>query len=304
MRVTTSMIAGNLIARLAQTTERIYQLQGQIASGKRVLRPSDDPTAAARARSLHSDLAQIGRYADNVSYATNLLQDLDGTLSAIANVVRDARDIAVQAANPTLTQNQPVALAAQVDQLIGRLVSLGNTQRDGRYIFAGHRTLTQPFAASGSPPPPIAYSGDSGQMQIEVAQGETVVANITGDTLFNAGGAANPALDDLFTTLTHLRDEIQAGDANAVSARLADLDAHLSRVLELRAEVGGRVNRLQLSADRLDNMRISLSEMASKAEDADLARAVVDLQTQQNIYQATAASAAQIGQLTLLDFLR
>jgi flagellar hook-associated protein 3 FlgL len=304
MRVTTSMIAGNLIARLAQTTERIYQLQGQIASGKRVLRPSDDPTAAARARSLHSDLAQIGRYADNVSYATNLLQDLDGTLSAIANVVRDARDIAVQAANPTLTQNQPVALAAQVDQLIGRLVSLGNTQRDGRYIFAGHRTLTQPFAASGSPPPPVDYSGDSGQMQIEVAQGETVVANITGDTLFNAGGAANPALDDLFTTLTHLRDEILAGDANAVSARLADLDAHLSRVLELRAEVGGRVNRLQLSADRLDNMRISLSEMASKAEDADLARAVVDLQTQQNIYQATAASAAQIGQLTLLDFLR
>ena len=111
------------------------------------------------------------------------------------------------------------------------------------------------------------------------------------------------SLDDLFTTLSLLSDEIRAGDANAVSARLADMDAHLSRVLELRAEVGGRINRLELCTDRLADMKVSLTEMRSEVEDADLVQAVVDLETQENIYQATASAAARIGQLSLLDFL-
>lgn len=304
MRITTGMIASNLIARMGQTAERLYRLQGQIASGKRVLRPSDDPTAAARARSLRSDLAQIARFAQNVTYAANLLRDLDSTLGAISSTVRAARDIAMQAAAPSLAENQADVLAAMVDELIERLVALGNTQRDGRYVFAGHRTLDKPFQINGTPPPPVTYGGDSGLVRVEVAQGDTIVANVTGDTLFNLGGAADPALDDLFTTLSLLRGEIQAEDANAVSARLADLDAHLSHLLELRAEAGGRVDRLELCSDRLEDMRISLSDMMSRAEDVDLARAVVNLQIQENIYQATAAAAARIGQLTLLDFLR
>jgi len=304
MRVTTSMIAGNLIAELAQTTSRMYQLQGQIATGKRVMRPSDDPSAAARANSLRSDLNQVGRYAENVAYATNLLNDLDGTLGDITNTVRSVRDLAVQAAIPALSQDQNEAIAANVDELISRLVALGNTERDGRYVFAGYSSLSKPFAASGSGTPPVTYSGDSGQDRIEVAQGDTVVGNVTGDTLFNMGGAANPALDDLFTTLTTLRDEIRSGDANAVSARLTDIDAHLSRLLELRADVGGRVDTLYLCADRLQRMQISLTDMCSQAEDVDLAEATVRLQTEQNIYQATAAAAAQIGQLTLLNFLK
>jgi flagellar hook-associated protein 3 FlgL len=64
------------------------------------------------------------------------------------------------------------------------------------------------------------------------------------------------------------------------------------------------VDRLELGTDRLEDMRISLSEMLSQAEDADLAQAVVDLKTQENIYEASAAAAARIGQLTLLDYLR
>jgi len=304
MRITTRMIANNLIARLAQTSEQIYRLQSQVASGKRVLRPSDDPTAAARARALRSDLAQIARFTENASYATNLLSDLDGSLDAIYDTVREACDIALQAGVPTLADNQPDALAAMVDELIERLVSLGNTQREGRYVFAGHSTLEEPFSLDASASPPVEYAGDSGLVRIEVSQGDTVVANVTGDELFNMDGAADPALDDLFTTLSLLRDEIRAGDTDAVSARLEDMDAHLSRLLELRAEVGGRINRLELCTDRLADMKVSLTEMRSEVEDADLVQTVVDLETQENIYQATAAAAARIGQLSLLDFLR
>ncbi len=303
MRVSTPMVMGNLAQRIAANAERLYRLQQQISSGKRMLSPADDPTAAARAAQMRSSLAQVAQYADNVERAAQMLKTTDGLLGDLGAAMRSARDIALQAADGALSADSRAALARELEDLIRRVMEIGNAESNGYHAFAGYRTLTVPFAENPAGPPPVLYNGDDGKQTIEVGRNASMVVNVTGSVVFNMNGAANPALDDLFATLTELRDNILAGDSAAISQGIADIDAHLQRVGVLRAEVGGKLQQLDLCATRLQGVELAVSEALSKTEDLDLAQAVVDLQAEQNIYQATAALAAQVGQLKLVDYL-
>lgn len=303
MRVSTPMMIGNVAARIAANSERLYRVQQQISSGKRMLAPSDDPTGAARAAQMRSSLSQIAQYADNVELATQKLNTVDGLLGDLAAAIRSARDIALQAANETLSEDSRAALAQQLDDLTRRVMEIGNAESGGYYVFAGYQTQTTPLATNASGPPPVVYNGDDGAQIIEIGRNASIVVNLTGSAVFNIGGAANPALDDLFTTITELRDNIVAGDSEAISQQISDIDAHLQRVLVQRAGVGGKLSQLDLCVTRLQNVSLTVQEALSKVEDVDLAQAAVDLQAEENIYQATAAVAAQVSRLQLVDFL-
>jgi len=303
MRVSTPMMTGNLAARIAANAERLYRLQQQISSGKRMLAPSDDPTAASRAAQMRSSLAQVAQYADNVELATQKLNTVDGLLGDLSTAIRSARDIALQAANGTLSADSRQALALQLDDVIRRVMEIGNSESGGHYVFAGYRTQTTPFASNAGATPPVIYNGDDGQQNIEVGRNASVAVNLPGSIVFNMGSAADPGLDDVFTSLTKLRDSIAAGDSAAISQQITDVDAHLERALVLRGDVGGKLQRLEMCANQLQNVDLAVSEALSKTEDVDLAQAAVDLQMQQNIYQATAAVAAQLNQMQLVDYL-
>lgn len=303
MRVSTPMIMSNLAARIAANAEALYRLQQQIASGKRMLAPSDDPTAASRAAQMRSSLAQIAQYADNVERATQQLNTVDELLGDLAGAIRSARDIALQAANETLSEDSRAGLAQQLGDLIQRTIEIGNSESGGYYVFAGFKTTTMPLAPNPGGTPPVLYNGDDGRQVIEVGRDAAIVVNLPGSQVFNMGGAADAGLDDLFTTLSALRDNILAGDSAAISQQIGDIDAHLQRVLVQRADVGGKLSQLEMCATRLQSVELTVTEALSKVEDVDLAQAVVELQMQQNIYQATAAVAAQVSNLRLLDFL-
>lgn len=303
MRISTSMINANLAQRLADSTESMYRLQQQISSGQRLTAPSDDPTAAARAAGLTSSLSQVAQYTDSVDVATQKLNTVDSLLSDLTSVLQSARDTAIQAADDTLSDESLAALATQVDGVIQQVMDLANSESNGYYVFSGFSTTTLPFAATGGTAPAASYAGDSGAQSIAVGRNASVIVNITGDQLFNMGGAADASLDDLFTTLTTLRDCISAGDSAAVSQCLEDIDAHLGRVGTYQAEIGGRLDQLELATTRLESMQDTMTSALSDVADTDLVQAAVDLQSEQTVYQATAAIASQVSQLTLLNYL-
>ena len=214
------------------------------------------------------------------------------------------RDTALEAANTSPAPEARDALAALVENSMALLLDMGNTQRiAGIYMFAGYRSTQAPFVRTAGSPP-VDYVGDSGQSQVEIGAGIGVTVNITGDRLYNMGGAADPGLDDLFTTLETLRTEILAGDPNAVSARITDIDAQLQRILGMRGEAGARLRQVEFMADRMADTRLMLSKLLSQTEDVDMAQAIIDLQSRENLYEATAAVAAGIQALRLLDYLR
>jgi flagellar hook-associated protein 3 FlgL len=85
---------------------------------------------------------------------------------------------------------------------------------------------------------------------------------------------------------------------------LQQIDAHLERLLQCRAEVGARSDRLTSTEQRLKNEHIYLRELRSKIEDIDMAELITEFTMQQNAYYAALSTGASMIYPSLVDFLR
>ncbi|NIM06523.1 MAG: flagellar hook-associated protein 3 [Armatimonadetes bacterium] len=304
MRITDSMMNHNLIARMGRTVENLYRLQEQMASGLRINRPSDEPVGAVRAAALRSALAEVAQYKKNAEEADALLTMTESSLGEVVNLLRVARQYALAGATGTVDTTTREALAQQVEQVLQAVVGTANSERAGRFLFAGHKINDAPFSLDLAADPPVTYSGDGGVAVFEVGRTSTVAVNLPGDQVFNMNGQADPALPDLFATLDLLKDALLAEDLTQIQTSLTQIDEHLSRILVLRGEVGARQQGIELALNRLSDSQLSLTESLSNTEDADFARVMLELQTQENVYQATAAVAAMLSGNGLTEFLR
>jgi flagellar hook-associated protein 3 FlgL len=109
----------------------------------------------------------------------------------------------------------------------------------------------------------------------------------------------------VLTALDTLQANLLAGDRAAIGgASLQAVDAHLDQLNDARAKVGARVNRLEAQASQLKDMELNVTDLLSKTENVDMAKAMIDFSTNQAVYESALRSAAQLLQPTLLDFLR
>jgi len=139
------------------------------------------------------------------------------------------------------------------------------------------------------------YQGDTGRRELEIASGVKIAVNVLGSELF----------DQIFQAVTNLRDALYEGDTATVGNQsLAEVEDALDTLLRVRADVGARINRLELADARMQELELNVEQLISDNEDVDLARAIIDLKVAENVYRAALASGARIIQPTLLDFLR
>ena len=303
MRVSVGTLTENVIAQIRQAAARMEAAQNALSTGKRISKPSDDPVGVARSLNLRSALAAIEQYQTNNSTAGTLLSAMETAFETITNGLKEARTIAVAAANSALTPESKQGYAAQIDNIMERVLDALNTRQMDRYIFAGHATDAQPFVASVGANP-YDYVGDSGILSIQIHTGTPVQVSMPGDVVANINGGANPAIPDIFTSLRDLRSDVLGDNPSEVSANLEDVDAHISNILSLRAQVGARIQKVEDLYNLTEDSKIRLKQLLSDTEDADLPEMVVELQTQQQVYQAALAVAASITRMTLVDWLR
>lgn len=303
MRVTNNQIGRTLLYNLETSWRRMEAAQTQLATGRRLQLPQDDPTGTAAALQLRRTRAEDDRYLSNTDDGLAWLQATDSALDHIMSAVNRAREIAVNGANTTYPQQSLDTMAAEIDQLLAGAVRIGNTTHDGRYIFAGMKTTTQPFTQVGST---VTYNGDSNQISREISAVEQVVVNVPGDVLLPATPPP-PAVPppDIFTTLAGLAADLRAGNqGNISSTRITDLDTHIDQLLAARAEVGAKTNRFERNADVLRDSELTSKALLSKIEDADIAKVVIELKLAENAHSSALATGARIVPQTLVDFLR
>ena len=304
MRVSDSMITASMVYRINRASERLFRVQEQAASGLRFTTPSQDPAGAVRAAGLRSSVSEIERYLANADIADARLRLSEVAVGQIADALREARTLALAGMNDGLDNTARIALAAQVSQLSQVILQAGNAHDGSRYLFAGQKLLAPPLQPNPTPPPPILFQGDQGPIPLQVGRGITVVSNLDGAELLNLAGAADPALDDVFTTLGKLQAAIQQRDQTAIEDGIVALDAHFSRVSALRGEIGARMQRLDFDRDRLTETRMAAQTLLSETEGADLAEVIAKLQQEQVAYQAAVAASALLTRASLLDYLR
>lgn len=311
MRISTSFLLNNLSRGIAQQLARMQKLSEDISTGKRVRKPSDDPIAASRGLAIRALRAGVAQHKINIDDAKDWLSATERALMKAQEVFENAADAALRAGNSTLSDDERRALAQDVDGLISELVDLANTQYDGRYIFAGLKTLTRPFVLTknaGTPSYTVTYEGADGSKQIEVEPGTTMQVNTNGGEAFMQGIAEAGGMN-VFQILVALRDHLLAGDASAtfqddIASDIAATQAAQDRIMNLVTGIGAKVRRLDRASMKLSQDEVELEALLSNTEDADVFKAITDLQLQETVYRAALGAAAGIMQTSLLDYLR
>jgi flagellar hook-associated protein 3 FlgL len=208
MRIATSTIYAQQTAAIDDQTALYANLGQELSSGKQLTEPSDDPSEIAQDLQLHVTIDTTTQQSTDVQSAVNELTQTDSALSSLTSVMQSAQTLATQGASDTLTASQRSSLADQVDQLLQQAISIGNTQYDGQYVFAGTSTSSDPpVVAQGSPVTDVTFTGN------EQAQGQLVyndqqfATSTTFQSAFNFD--SSDGSPSVFQTLINLRDTLQ-----------------------------------------------------------------------------------------------
>jgi flagellar hook-associated protein 3 FlgL len=185
VRISTGQIFQGALSALLEQQARLMHTQQQLATGKRILSPSDDPAAAAQLVGLRQSLQVTGQYQDNITAARSRLQHTEDVLASVTNVLGSVRTLALQANNATMSEADRRLVAIEIRQRLDELMSLANTRdAGGEYLFAGYQGLTRPFSfdASGN----TLYHGDDGQRFAQTGPVQQVAVGVPGSALFMA----------------------------------------------------------------------------------------------------------------------
>lgn len=182
MRVSTYILFSNGERNIVERQRELLATQSQLASGKRINSPADDPLGAADATSIRSNLAQFEQFKENQGHARYLLNLGESALAQFIDAVQDVREKLVAAGNGAFGDNERRMIAQELEGVLGRMVGLANSgDGAGGYLFAGARENAAPFAQTGNA---VAFRGDEILQRLEVSQDRFQQVKFSGDALF------------------------------------------------------------------------------------------------------------------------
>jgi len=291
MRISAKIMAEHIKANLAKQSGQLMETQLQLASGKRINKPSDDPIGIGKVLDYRTTLQTIDQYRENMLDAKTRVEYTEAVLGQISEFIEDAKQIAT---NPDSADK--TAYAQTIANIRQQVLGLANSKYGANYIFGGHITDTPPFDATA----PYAYNGDGGSHKVIVGEGITVDIETDGSQMFIDGG------DNLFQVLDDLEAALTAApyDPVAVQNTVDPLYRIAERVKLVRSELATDYQRLARTDEYWNNFSNAVETMRQSVEDADITQAAIDMQVQQTAYEVLLATAGQVIQPTLIDFLR
>lgn len=303
MRITNNMLINNMMQSLSSNLLRTQKYFNQLATGKKISLPSDDPIVASKALKLRTDVSEIAQYKRNTDDATAWMDITEATMSQMTELVHRMKEITNQAANGTNTDEDLLKIREEASELRSQLISLGNATYAGRYIFSGYKTDKPLLNDDGE------FNVDvtnAEQIKFEIGIGDDININVPGSDLFNRtiAGATAGGKSEFVDTFDKVISAMESDDKDQLTALLADLDDELGNLLRVRAGLGARMNRVELTANRLEDDNVNFTKLMSKNEDVDIAEAIMKLQNEENVYRASLATGARVIQPSLVDFLK
>lgn len=319
MRITNNMLSSNLLQNLEAAQGRIDDLQNQLSTGHRINKPSDDPTGVQNAMRLKSNIASVTQWSNNADQALQFMNTTDSTMGDMTSMLQRIRDLAVQGSNGTLATTDRGAIADEVDQLSSQLQIMANTQVGSKYMFSGSATDKEliPTGSTGSTSSidlsALSSSQANGQdMKFEVGNNLNIPVSVNGQTLFGLTTTTDPSTHittttttatGMLNTLSTLSSNLRSNDSTGVSNLLGNIDANINNVINQRADLGARINRMTAIQSQLGSTSNNLQGNLSSIQDADMAKTITDFTNQQNVYKAALAVGAKIIQPSLVDFM-
>lgn len=307
MRVSTQQSYISMTSGFTELSGRLEQVITQMATGQRVILPSDDPIAATRINQLNSQQSAIEQYQSNINAVSATLSQQESILDGINNSMLAIRDDLLQAANGTTTPESLANLGQEIASLTqSMMVSLNYQDGQGHYLFGGTKNAAAPVSyddtdGNGEPDEYI-YHGNAEHRTATVASGIEMETNVTASEMFGTDLTVLNTLDDLATALQDpsldpADPQVQSNITHAIDT----LDAASASLNSAIASLGERQNTLTLLTDAQTSVADTNSVLIGQLGDLDYGPATVTFTGLQVAMEATMKTYAKVSELSLFN---
>ncbi|TAH51327.1 MAG: flagellar hook-associated protein 3 [Betaproteobacteria bacterium] len=298
MRISTNMIYDQSVGALQQQSASLLYTAQQIATGRKILTPADDPVASARALDVSQSRSVNAQFTTNQGYAEDALKLVEGQLTGAGDILQYARDRALEAGNPALSDSDRRAIATDLRAQFDAMLAIANTRdANGDYLFAGYRSQEAPFSSSVGG---ASYQGDQGSRTMQVSSSRFMPTTFAGEQVFGSETAG------VFATLSTFIEALEgpaAGVPAAVTSALDAIDRNFDDVLRVQAQIGSQLVEIDQLGSIGSDLDLQYATTLSNLQDLDYNEALSRLTQQQTILQAAQQSFLKITGLSLFNYL-
>jgi len=337
MRISPFMIFNQLASSMKDSLKIYAQLNEQLASGKKINRPSDDPMGMARSLDYRLNISSNDQYKKNIDAGAIRLNITEVNLDSASATLANIQHTISLSLNSSADQAARDGYSTAIAQNRNDLFSFANATFNNQYLFSGFRTDQQAYTAG----PAYAYQGDAGVMNVRIDQNMAVPVNVRGDEAFSltmiapevrqiSGGkfvhytpqAGTTTIDveirdtndttvlDTFSfsnamqMTDQLSSAIKTNDSDRVRALSVMFDRMSSQVHSVQAEVGTRLSLLSDQSQRLQSLTSNITQALETTENANPVEITAGLKTVDVTLQALRESASRVLSQSLMDFLK
>lgn len=305
MKVSTSYFFDRASQQVTQAQNRVAATQAQMATGRQLVAPSDNPQQAMVIERLRTALTRQETLAANLQTVQRRYEAEEAALRGGSDLLMRMKELSIQAANDTNGPSDRAVIAVELKSLREQMLGVVNARDDqGQSVFSGTRARGAAFAEvdgrvtyEGDQTPVRITSGDQ-RLQQYNRSGTDVFARVVRETADGPQGVGFfDAIDDLIAA-------VETGSQPNLQRGMAEMDLLQQNVSLGLAETGADQNNVQSQQDLIDQSILRLKTTLSDVEDLDYTEAVTRMNKQMLSLEAAMSSFAKVSQMNLFDYLR
>ncbi|SUQ50570.1 flagellar hook-associated protein FlgL [Clostridium neonatale] len=341
-RITNSMMTSKFLSNMKRNLNNMSTLQNQLASGKEILRTSQNPFAATRNKQLANQISDNEQYNANIKDTSNWLDTTDTALAQAGNVMARIKELMVKAGNGAYSEDEIATIKNEVVEKSKELAQIMNTTFDGAYIFGGTKGTSKPVTVDsngnlayadkngngfGNPAIPDVSTGNdktnaesqlSTSLKTEISQGVVVEYNKTATDIFEftdtkLGDNIN-VMNEISTLINNLgkmsdktgatTDAEKEAALNYVNGEgLSKMDSIVQNLLANRAQVGTMQNRMESAMETNEDQNYNMTDILSSSEDIDFTEKTMEYAVMQTVYTASLQTSSKVLMNTIMDYI-
>lgn len=292
MRISTAYQYDTYSRDIARTQESYLAAQRQVATGKRINQPSDDPFGTGMILNLGNMREASAQYMKNLQNGKTFMNFTESALEEVTTGLRRAYQLAVAGANGATDQTAREGMVQEIQQIQKKLLDTANSKGpQGQYLFAGQTSNQQPLTLVGGV---IQVNGGNTQVIIESAPGQVMQIN----------SMVAQDMADAYNTLETLKANLQSGNTGALSGTdIAALQSAMDLFNNERGNVGAKLQEVQTGLSSMQRRSDEFTKAISDTEEVDMAEAIMNYQAAETAYTAALNVASQGFRLSLMDFI-
>lgn len=289
------------LQQLNKLSAKMARAQDQMSSGLKVKTVSDAPDEVSEILQLRASLDSNTQIRTNLGQVKTEVDSAESSLETAVGLLEKIRSIGTQGATSLQTPSGRADLAGQITSLLENLTGITQTQINSRFLFSGDSDTVAPYTYDATQTPAMsAYAGSASTRKVTLPTGIKISISKTAQEIFDTPADST----SVFGSIAALRDALLANDDAGISSAVANVGKAGNYLNQQLGFYGNIQNQVAQSLKDADTRELQIKTQISGIEEADVASAILELQSATTEQNAALAAHAQIPRTTLFDYLK